>query len=323
MVYELDLKDSKILFELDKNSRKSYSEIAKKVGVSKQVVKFRVERMIERGIIEEFITTWNIGALGYTDYAILFKFKGATKDDENQIINYFKESNNVSWVVSTEGQWDLLINTRWKTIADYFDFLQQFTYKFGGKIKARTFYFRTRLSYFNRKYLIEEKIPKEISRDIFVPAEKAELDEIDIKIGLKLSKNSRATLQELAKEAGITPEAVSYRIKRLEKLGLIHHWIRINLEKIGFYYFKAIFSLRNITAKRLQDFVGYGETHPNVIYLIQEIGLADVHFDFEVKGRGELRKIMDEIREKFPDIIDSCEILTITKEHKLNYSLIT
>ncbi|PIU21440.1 MAG: transcriptional regulator [Candidatus Diapherotrites archaeon CG08_land_8_20_14_0_20_34_12] len=103
MAYELDLKDRKILFELDRNSRKSYSEIAKKVGLSKQVVKFRIERMVERGIIEEFITTWNIGALGYTDYAILFKFKGATKDDENQIINYFKESNNVSWVVSTEG----------------------------------------------------------------------------------------------------------------------------------------------------------------------------------------------------------------------------
>ena len=177
------------------------------------------------------------------------------------------------------------------------------------------------MSYFNRKYLIDEKIPKEISRNIFVPAEKAELDEIDVKIGLKLSKNSRASLQELAKEAGITPEAVSYRIKKLEKLGLIHHWIKVNLEKIGFYYFKAIFSLRNITAKRLQDFVGHGENHPNVIYLIQEIGLADVHFDFEVQGMEELRKIMDEIKEKFTDIIDSCEILTISKEHKLNYSL--
>ena len=30
MAYELDLKDRKILFELDRNSRKSYSEIAKK-----------------------------------------------------------------------------------------------------------------------------------------------------------------------------------------------------------------------------------------------------------------------------------------------------
>ena len=47
MVITLDAKDRKILYELDINSRHSNSEIAKKVGLSKQVVGFRIKRLIQ------------------------------------------------------------------------------------------------------------------------------------------------------------------------------------------------------------------------------------------------------------------------------------
>ena len=45
---ELDLKDKKILFELDFDARQSYSEIAKKVRLSKQVVEYRIKKSRKR-----------------------------------------------------------------------------------------------------------------------------------------------------------------------------------------------------------------------------------------------------------------------------------
>jgi len=45
MTYELDLKDKKILYELDINSRQPNSEIAKKVGLSKQIVGLRIKKL--------------------------------------------------------------------------------------------------------------------------------------------------------------------------------------------------------------------------------------------------------------------------------------
>ena len=56
---KLDLLDRKILYELDRNSRRSASEIAKKVRVHRNVVNFRINRLIEKGIIREFVTIIN------------------------------------------------------------------------------------------------------------------------------------------------------------------------------------------------------------------------------------------------------------------------
>jgi len=44
----IDLKDRKILYELDLNCWQSLTQIGKKVGLSKEVVKYRIKRM-ERG----------------------------------------------------------------------------------------------------------------------------------------------------------------------------------------------------------------------------------------------------------------------------------
>ena len=47
----LDVKDRRILYELDFNSRQSNSKIGKKVGLHKNVVNYRIKRMEKNGII--------------------------------------------------------------------------------------------------------------------------------------------------------------------------------------------------------------------------------------------------------------------------------
>jgi len=62
----LDLKDRKILYELDLNCRQSNAQIGKKVGLSKEVVKYRIKRMEEEGIISGYWTEIDSYRLGYT-----------------------------------------------------------------------------------------------------------------------------------------------------------------------------------------------------------------------------------------------------------------
>ena len=58
---ELDSKDHRILYNLFLNSRQSLSSIGKKVGLPKNVVKYRIDRLIENGIIENEIDHVFIG----------------------------------------------------------------------------------------------------------------------------------------------------------------------------------------------------------------------------------------------------------------------
>jgi len=45
--YKLDVRDRKILVELDEDARQSNNQIGKKVGLSKEVVKYRIDKMID------------------------------------------------------------------------------------------------------------------------------------------------------------------------------------------------------------------------------------------------------------------------------------
>ena len=51
---DLDLKDRKILYELDKNCRQSNSQIANKVSLSKQVINYRIRRLEDNNIITNY-----------------------------------------------------------------------------------------------------------------------------------------------------------------------------------------------------------------------------------------------------------------------------
>ena len=48
---KLDLKDKRILKELFVNARMPYSTIGKKVGLSKEVVHYRVNRLMKIGLL--------------------------------------------------------------------------------------------------------------------------------------------------------------------------------------------------------------------------------------------------------------------------------
>ena len=53
---KLDKKDFKLLYELDKNSRLSYSQLSKRVRLSQESVRYRISRLVKDRIINKFFT---------------------------------------------------------------------------------------------------------------------------------------------------------------------------------------------------------------------------------------------------------------------------
>lgn len=58
--------DKKILFELDKKGRASFSEIAKNIGTSPQVVKYHYQSLIDNRIIKHFWAFIDYDRAGYS-----------------------------------------------------------------------------------------------------------------------------------------------------------------------------------------------------------------------------------------------------------------
>ena len=79
---KLDLTDRKILAELDKNCRISNSALAKKVNKSREAVKYRIQQLQKRGIIEKFITSINPNKLGFYMFKVYLKLENIPEERE-------------------------------------------------------------------------------------------------------------------------------------------------------------------------------------------------------------------------------------------------
>ena len=62
---KFDLKDRKILYQLNINSRQSFSQIGKKVGLSKTVVDYRIKKLEKQEIIRNYYTLIDAFKIGY------------------------------------------------------------------------------------------------------------------------------------------------------------------------------------------------------------------------------------------------------------------
>ena len=90
------------------------------------------------------------------------------------------------------------------------------------------------------------------------------MDQIDAKLIMLLQQNARVSLKELAKEVFLTTPAVSARIEKLEKEGIITGYsAKINPIKLG-YHITAFVNLElQPTQKKI--FYPFIEKIPNVI----------------------------------------------------------
>ena len=84
---KLDAKDLKILIELDKNARQSNNQIGKKVRLSKEVVKYRIDNLIERGVILRFHTIINYFKLGFVKFKLYLRLININKDRRSRKIS--------------------------------------------------------------------------------------------------------------------------------------------------------------------------------------------------------------------------------------------
>ena len=147
----------------------------------------------------------------------------------------------------------------------------------------------------------------------------SQIDEKDKKILEILSRNSRETLINIAKEVGMSVDAVRMRIKNLLKSGIITGFTIIkSYKKLG-YPLKAsiLVKLQNLTEERLKEFINYLKKTTQVIVLNSIAGEFDFEIVFIAKSTSDLDKFSRSIRTKFSDIIVDWKVNIITESYKI------
>jgi len=319
---KLDLKDKKILYELDLNARQSDSEIAKKVRLSRDSVRYKINRLIENGYINYFMTLLNSMKLGYDWYRTFFKFQNLTLEKEKEIINYLKKR--ASWISKVEGVWDLNTGIFVKNIYEFRDLINEFLLKYSSFVVRYDVAIVTREWSYHRDYLVGKKIkttkPIVMGFNSNKEYEIVNIDKIDYKILKTILKNARMKTIDIAREISATEMIVRYRLKKLIENGIIIGFKPfLNVNKLGYIYFKLHFSLQNMDYKKKSSIMSYIHLHPNTVHMTELISGADLETEFQVKDNEEFYGFIKDLRLKFGDLIKDYEFMQYTQEYKFTY----
>ena len=240
--YKIDLKDRKILYELDLNCRQSNAQIGKKVGLGRDVVGYRIKKMEDEGIINNYWTFIDTFRLGYNVFRIYINFQYVTPKIKEEIIKYFVDYKN-SWVVfSAKSPIDLVVVMWVKDIFEFCQFWEKTLDLYEDYFARYTISIYTQAVVYKKSFLLPEKVEKS-DRVICIMncgGKPVEIDEIDYKLLNELAVNARAPLLELAEKLGCSSQSIIYRIKNLVKSGVIKGFrVDLDLSALGLQHYKV------------------------------------------------------------------------------------
>ncbi|NQV09538.1 Lrp/AsnC family transcriptional regulator [Candidatus Woesearchaeota archaeon] len=320
MSVKLDLKDKKIIYELDVDSRQSASQLAKKVGVSKQGCTFKINNLVKKGIINSFVTVLNTPLMGHLSFRMYFKLIDISPSKETEFRNWLINHNLIPWVVGCEGLWDYIIVVFPKDFTEFESFSTELNNNWGNFVEKKDIALVTEAHHFRSGYLLEKKVDIPPLTYAGQPKEVYKLDEIENKILAMLCENSRAELVQIGKQLNLPSKTVAYRIKKLREINLIEGYtLTVDYSKLGFERYKVFIRSKSMDQEREKSFIEWARMHPYCLYYSKSIASSDVELELIVKNSIHLREIVAEIRKNFNDVIRAYEVMKIYQEFKLNF----
>src|SRR3989344_1163374 len=222
----MNLKDKKLLYYLDYGARSNLSFLSKKLQLSKQNIHYKIKKLEDQKIIENYITVFDIHKLGYLTYRAYIRLGKVTDKDiyeisQSLIGNKLVKVNLSMTIINLHYKKDYLINQDRKL---------------------------TEIAYYGKAPQFKE------------------IDRTDIGLIMELSKNCRRSNQEIGKLLGISHHTVKSRIERMEKEGIIQsHRTKINFQKMGYKYMKAALYLYPISKDKEKELMTFLSSFPEIV----------------------------------------------------------
>jgi len=321
MAIKIDIKDKKILYYLLQDSRQSLKTIGKKVGVSREFATYRIKRLMEKEIINNFTIIFNQEKVGYATINLYYKFTNINPEIKDEIIKYFVNHSLVKYVCSLEGIYDFQVELLMGDALEFESFLDEIRNKYYRYLNVKYAASWIRGEGFRYNFLLGDKVNKIESINWNWGHNITPIDNIDFKILSELSKDSRTPTRIIGENLDSTASIINNRIKKLIKNNIIvGYTINVDWSKIGYRWFHLRINVNDYTKKNI--ILQYIRTNPYLIRILKAlITNVDIHFTFLLRNVEDLRNIIENLTSKFPNLISNYEFYSTFKIHKNNYMI--
>jgi len=294
---KLDIKNKKILSILDWSARTPVTQIARRVGLNKDVVRYRIKQMEEESVIKSYYPVIDVSRLGYMTVRVYFDFVDVDGEKLREIVRYLDVKFDAGQIFSRDGDYQLGIISWVKSLEEFKEKVNNLRKLYDVFIEKMQFSIFIRFNQYPMKYL-SENFSKEI---VLKKNDFEKIDSEDLEILKALSKNARRTTTDLSVDLKIPQRTVSYKIKNLEKKGIVLGYrALIDSNKLGYENYYLEMQIHNLG--KIKEIIGHCKHHKNCLNSTEVFEGADLEIETEFTNRAELLKFIEEIKKSFKDI---------------------
>lgn len=313
---KVDLKDKKILSLLSEDSRMPLSRIAKRIRLSREVVNYRIQRLLRKGVIKKFIPIINMERFGYGTFHVFFNINILNEERKNMLLNRLIEHPNTKSVMEYHDTWDLEWVLIAKTPQEFDWLLTELTKEFRGIIMQN-----------DKLMLVRGYKSIQLPGEIYFEAghkfqrlkrksKESKIDEKDIGILSLLSEDSRLSSYVIGDKVGLSADAVNYRIKKmLDNETIFRFTILTNLSLLNYHWYTLCLNLKTFDLNSEMRFRELISGNPSVLRAVKVLGDRDLLIYVTTESSKQLHLVFKHIQQNFMNIIYNHQIWLAYKEH--------
>ena len=315
---KLDKKDLRILDVLDQNPHLPVNDIAKKVGVSRQVAEYRLHKLISQKIIHSFFTFVDVATLGYTLFRVHFRLKNSTRETYQKFAANLYQDYPCLWIALMSGSFDLIFDVFAASPQELQDMLSEIVHKNKNIIQSYESLLVLSMNIYQYSYFLKpepkrRKITFNQQKDIIV------IDDKNRKILALLKNNCRLAYEVIGKKVGLTRNAVKSRIKSMEESGVIAGYgMFIAFSYLNKKSFKIFIKYNPQQREEEKNLLIYLKSTPGILATLQLFGKWDLDIEIHQDDIQRLQEFMVDLRNRF-GIIEDYDIVPIIEEFGIDF----
>jgi Lrp/AsnC family transcriptional regulator, leucine-responsive regulatory protein len=315
----LDKKDKRIITELDMNARMPLTELAKKVGVSRQVIEYRIKRLKKENIIFGAKTVFDSAVIGQNWYRVVLRLVNINQSEKNTFIDYLKQHQNTLWVGEIGGNWDIIVNFICEDNFNFNRIFEEISSKFGKHIMNYEILIYINVTDLERNYILDRKEKQRFTHEM-QHNKSFKIDNLDHSIIKIISRNAFKKNLEIANKLKVSSHTIKNRINRMIKNKFILGFrLFINPTKLNYKPHMLFLGINKLNSERENLLIENLKTTPNITFVVKHMGRWRLGVEIEARSEQEFQEIFVDIRGKFSDIITDYETFPIFKDHAINY----
>ncbi|HYD03541.1 MAG TPA: AsnC family transcriptional regulator [Alphaproteobacteria bacterium] len=311
----MDKIEEKIIYELSINSRQSFSQIARKIKISKNTLQYRIKNLEKTSIVKyTLFVDWSRMGLQYTRIGL--QLSNNTSVEHNKAIKFLESQENIKWLASVQGKMHIIFVYLSRDISELVQFTEDLKKNLGNNIENIHLSNLQKLHISNNNFLFNKIIspPIEISYSNI----QSNTNNIEDKIISELSKNAGMTILDISRKVHLTTKTVLEKIRRLTKNKIILGYsTSLSIHKYGYSQYHIFWKAYNLDEQKIKKFISYLNSQPYTSYVVESIGgLSNIESGIIVKTQREMYEIGHEIKEKFNELIKDFDPMIIHEIHR-------